>query len=73
MLDLSEHTLLHAGVSRATDRSSGSEMLKQFLLRQSAGLDEQASVDRLVRHLVVRLFRKLRFSHPAICLGDQFS
>jgi len=47
ILDLSEPALLHAGVSRATDRSPGSEMLEQ-LLQHSAGLDEQAPVDRLV-------------------------
>jgi hypothetical protein len=40
ILGLSEPTLLHAGVSGATDRSSGSEVLEQLLLQHSARQDE---------------------------------
>lgn len=55
ILDLVEPTLLHVGVSRPTNRSSGSEVLELLLLQYSASLNEQAPIDRLVRHLIVRL------------------
>src|SRR5665213_377848 len=57
VLDLTKPPLLHAGMPRAADCSPGSKMLEQFLLQHPTGLDEQAAVDRLVRHLIVRLPR----------------
>src|SRR5258708_29072446 len=35
----------------------GPEVLQELPLQHPSGLDEQAAIDRFVRHLIIRLFR----------------
>ncbi len=47
-------TALAAGMTRAADRPARTQMRLQVLLQDAPGLDEQAAIDGLVRHLTAR-------------------
>jgi hypothetical protein len=65
ILDLAKAVALQAGMARPADRPLGSQMRQQFLLQNTTGLNEQASVDRLVGHAHLRVIGML--SHEPAC------
>ena len=50
--DLIPANAFPARLFRASDRTLRSKMLKQLLLKHTAGLNKQTAIDRLVRHLI---------------------
>ena len=50
VLDLTKPVPLQTGVPGAADRACRPQMGQQFLLQNASGLDEQASIDRLMGH-----------------------
>ena len=50
--DLTPANAFPARLFRASDRALRPKMLKQLLLKHTAGLNKQTAIDRLVRHLI---------------------
>ena len=59
ILDLAKPVALEAGIAGAADRASRPQVRQQLLLEHTTGLDEQASVDRFVRHTCALVIRML--------------
>ena len=72
--DLALRVSVNAGVPRAADPPLGAKVLNQLLFQRSARLNEQAAINRFVRHAQALVVRDTDcFSHPEICSGDQSS
>ncbi|HEY6385010.1 MAG TPA: hypothetical protein VIX91_04935, partial [Candidatus Acidoferrum sp.] len=56
---------------RAAYAALGSQVCNQLLFQHSAGLDEQATVNGLVRQRILSSLGYWVVSHPEICSGDQ--
>ncbi len=62
--DLTMGTTFLSCLFGTTDRALGSKMLKQLFLKHAAGLNEQALINRLVRH-AIDLIVRIRLCKPA--------
>ena len=69
--DLSAPSPIGIGPDRAPQSPARPQVIHQFLFQHPAGLNEETSIDRLVRHSQALVVRKLIFSQPEICSGDQ--
>jgi len=58
------------GVPRAADPPLGSHVPNQLFFQHSAGVNEQAAMDGLVRYAHRLILGKLVLQHLEICSGD---
>ena len=69
ILDLTKPVALQAGMTGAADGACCPQVRQQLFLQHTAGLDKQASVDRLVRHARALVIRMLALQPTRDLLG----